>query len=60
MGTILVVLVFVLQPDKSLRIVQEIPVKEKAVCLAMVEKINMDRTHPFVAACYSDIKVGGA
>jgi len=57
-NTLLVVLVFVVQPDKSLRVVQELPVENKNVCIQLVKQINSDRTHPLVAACYADAKVG--
>lgn len=48
-----IVLIFLLNPDGSAKIVRDIEVQERSVCLEMVIKINDDKQSPFNAACYA-------
>ena len=48
-----IVLIFLLNPDGSAKMLKDIEVQEKSICVEMVTKINDDKETPFNAACYS-------
>jgi hypothetical protein len=47
-----IVLIFLLNPDGSAKMVRDIEVQERSICVEMVIKINDDKETPFNAACY--------
>jgi len=59
-STIIAVLIFVAGPGNSLQVVQKLEVPNEKKCMELVKEINLDRTTPFVAACYSDVRVRGS
>ena len=59
-STIIAVLIFVAGPGNSLQVVQKLKVPDEKKCMELVKEINLDRTTPFVAACYSDVRVRGS
>jgi hypothetical protein len=59
-GTIIAVLIFVAGPGNSLQVVHKLKVPDENKCMELVKEINLDRSTPFVAACYSDVRVRGS
>jgi len=59
-NTIIAVLVFVVGPGNSLQVAHKLEVPDEKKCMELVREINLDRTTPFVAACYSDVRVRGS
>jgi hypothetical protein len=59
-STIIAVLIFVAGPGGSLQVVQKMEVPDEKKCMELVKEINLDKSTPFVAACYSDVRVRGS
>lgn len=59
---IIAVLIFVAGPGGSLQVAHKFEVPNDEKCMEIVREINADRSTPFVAACYADVRVkrGGA
>lgn len=59
---IIAVLIFVAGSGGSLQVAHKLEVPNDEKCMELVREINADRSTPFVAACYADVRVkrGGA
>jgi len=60
MNNIIAVLIFVAGPGTSLQVAHKLEVPNEKKCMDLVREINLDRSTPFVAACYSDVRVRGS
>lgn len=59
-STILAVIVFVAGPGNSLQVAHKMEVPNEKKCMELVREINADRTTPFIAACYADVRFRGS
>ena len=57
MNTIIAVIIFVAGPGNSLQVAQKLEVPDEKKCMELVREINADRSTPFVAACYADVRI---
>jgi len=60
MNTIIAVLIFVAGPGNSLQVAHKLEVPDENKCMDLVREINLDRSTPFIAACYADVRVRGS
>lgn len=54
---IIAVLIFVAGPGNSLQVAHKFEVPNEQKCMEIVREINADRSTPFIAACYADVRV---
>lgn len=59
-STIIAVIIFVAGPGTSLQVAHKLEVPDEKKCMDLVREINLDRSTPFVAACYADVRVRGS
>jgi len=60
MNTIIAVIIFVAGPGNSLQVAHKLEVPDEKKCMELVREINLDRSTPFIAACYADVRVRGS
>ena len=60
MNTIIAVIIFVAGPGNSLQVAHKLEVPDEKKCMDLVREINLDRSTPFIAACYADVRVRGS
>jgi hypothetical protein len=60
MNNIIAVLIFVAGPGTSLQVAHKLEVPDEKKCMDLVREINLDRSTPFIAACYADVRVRGS
>ena len=56
-NTVLAVLIFVAGHGGSLQVAHKLEVSNDTKCMEIVREINADRSTPFIAACYADVRV---
>lgn len=54
---VIAVLIFVAGPGGSLQVAHKFEVPNDKKCMELVREINADRSTPFIAACYADVRV---
>ena len=54
---IIALLIFVAGPGNSLHVAHKFEVPNDEKCMEIVREINADRSTPFVAACYADVRI---
>ena len=59
-STIIAVIIFVAGPGTSLQVAHKLEVPDEKKCMDLVREINLDRSTPFIAACYADVRVRGS